>query len=61
MTDRHKINVLFCEDNHGDIRLAREVMEETGIQVILNTVRNGEETMAYLRQQKTTRTMCALI
>jgi chemotaxis family two-component system response regulator Rcp1 len=45
------LEVLLVEDNLGDIRLLQEAFKEAKTKVRLHVVRDGEEAMAFLRQQ----------
>jgi chemotaxis family two-component system response regulator Rcp1 len=46
-----KVEVLLVEDNPGDIRLIQEAFHEGEMSSNLNVARDGEQAMAYLRQQ----------
>jgi chemotaxis family two-component system response regulator Rcp1 len=46
-----KLEVLLVEDNPGDIRLIQEAFNEGDILSHLNVTRDGEQAMAYLRQE----------
>jgi chemotaxis family two-component system response regulator Rcp1 len=48
-----KLEVLLVEDNPGDIRLIQEAFNEGDILSHLNVTRDGEQAMAYLRQEGT--------
>ena len=43
--------ILLVEDNPADIRLLREAFKEGGFSGHLNIVRDGEQAMAFLRQE----------
>lgn len=43
--------ILLVEDNPGDVRLAQEALRDSKIPSRLNVVSDGEEAMAFLRQQ----------
>jgi chemotaxis family two-component system response regulator Rcp1 len=45
------IDILLVEDNEGDARLFREVLQETNRTVRLHVVSDGLEAMAFLRYQ----------
>ncbi len=45
------MKILLVEDNEGDVRLTREALKDTNVQVQLLVVTDGEEAMTYLRQQ----------
>lgn len=45
------VEVLLVEDNPGDVRLTLEAFREGKVLNKLNVVEDGEEAMAYLRQQ----------
>ena len=50
--DRHlDLQVLLVEDDPGDVRLVREAVQDSGAPIQLSTVGDGEEAMAYLRQE----------
>jgi two-component system, chemotaxis family, response regulator Rcp1 len=46
-----KVEVLLVEDNPGDIRLLQEAFKEGEATSHLNITRDGEQAMAYLRQE----------
>jgi chemotaxis family two-component system response regulator Rcp1 len=46
-----KAEVLLVEDNPGDIRLIQEAFHEGEVSSHLNIARDGEQAMAYLRQE----------
>jgi chemotaxis family two-component system response regulator Rcp1 len=48
-----KVEVLLVEDNPGDIRLIQEAFKEGEVYSHLNVTRDGEQAMAYLRQEGT--------
>jgi two-component system, chemotaxis family, response regulator Rcp1 len=48
-----KVEVLLVEDNPGDIRLIQEAFKEGEVYSHLNITRDGEQAMAYLRQEGT--------
>lgn len=50
---RKKVEILLVEDNPADIRLIQEAFKEGGIFSHLNITRDGEQAMAYLRQEGT--------
>jgi two-component system, chemotaxis family, response regulator Rcp1 len=43
--------ILLVEDNPGDVRLTREAMREGKVLVDLSVVGDGEEALAFLRQE----------
>lgn len=45
------VEILLVEDNPGDIRLIQEAFKESGFTNNLNIIRDGEEALAYLRQE----------
>jgi len=47
------VEILLVEDNLGDIRLIQEAFKEGGISSHLNIVRDGEQALAFLRQEGT--------
>lgn len=46
------IEILLVEDNPGDVRLTTEVLREAKVYNHLNTVRDGEEALAFLFRRK---------
>jgi chemotaxis family two-component system response regulator Rcp1 len=46
--DKSIINILWVEDNVGDILLIKEAFNEAGVRHRLNVVNDGEEAMDYL-------------
>lgn len=48
---REPIEILLVEDNPGDIRLIQEAFKESGFSSHLNIARDGEQALAFLRQQ----------
>ena len=51
LTQCKKAEVLLVEDNPGDIRLIQEAFKDGEISSHLNITRDGEQAMAYLRQE----------
>jgi chemotaxis family two-component system response regulator Rcp1 len=45
------VEILLVEDNPGDIRLLQEAFKEGGLMCRLNITRDGEQAMAYLRNE----------
>lgn len=45
------VEILLVEDNPGDIRLIQEAFKEGGISSRLNIARDGEQALAFLRQE----------
>jgi CheY-like chemotaxis protein len=45
------VDILLVEDNEGDARLAKEAMRDSKIRNILHHVADGEEAMAFLRNE----------
>ncbi|MGQ0617541.1 MAG: response regulator [Acidimicrobiia bacterium] len=45
------IDILLVEDDPGDILITREALADSKLANVLNVVNNGEEALAYLRQQ----------
>jgi CheY-like chemotaxis protein len=45
------IDVLLVEDNPGDVRLTQEAFREANEAIRLHVTRDGEEAIAFLRQQ----------
>lgn len=50
-TNRSPVEILLVEDNPGDVRLAQEALKEGKICNNLHIVEDGEEAMAFLRQE----------
>ena len=48
---KRPVEILLVEDNPGDVRLTEEVLREAKIATKLNTVRDGEEAMAFVRRE----------
>lgn len=48
---RERVEILLVEDNPGDIRLIQEAFEEGGFSGHLNVTRDGEQALAFLRQE----------
>jgi chemotaxis family two-component system response regulator Rcp1 len=46
-----RAEILLVEDNPGDIRLMQEVFQESGFFSNLNITRDGEQALAFLRQE----------
>jgi CheY-like chemotaxis protein len=46
-----RVEILLVEDNPGDIRLIQEAFKEGGFSSNLNITRDGEQAMAFLRQE----------
>ncbi len=45
------VEILLVEDNPGDVRLTQEVFKEGKVRNRMSVVLNGEEAMAFLRQE----------
>ncbi len=45
------LHILFVDDNPGDRDLAQEAFGETGLNVLLHTVCDGDEALAFLRRE----------
>ncbi len=45
------VDILLVEDNPGDVRLTREALEESPLDIELHVVRDGVEAMAFLRRE----------
>ncbi len=45
------IEVLYVEDNPGDVRLTREALAQSKLQIRLATVGDGVEALAFLRRE----------
>jgi CheY-like chemotaxis protein len=50
MTNR-QVEILLVEDNEDDIVIIQEVFADMKLASIVNTVRDGEEALAYLRRK----------
>jgi chemotaxis family two-component system response regulator Rcp1 len=48
---RKPVEILLVEDNPGDIRLIQEAFKESGFASHLNITRDGEQALAFLRQE----------
>ena len=48
---RNPIRILLVEDNPGDVRLTREALKDGKVENPLDTVKDGVEALAYLRQE----------
>ncbi len=48
---RRPVEILLVEDNPGDIRLMEEAFKESGFSSHLNIARDGEQALAFLRQE----------
>jgi two-component system, chemotaxis family, response regulator Rcp1 len=48
---RRPARVLLVEDNEADVRLTREALRESGDEVRLSSVGDGEQALAYLRRE----------
>lgn len=48
-----RAEILLVEDNPGDIRLIQEAFQESGFSSNLNVTRDGEQALAFLRQEGT--------
>lgn len=46
-----RLELLLVEDNQGDVVLVREALKASPIQVSLHVVTDGEEALAFIRQQ----------
>jgi len=46
-----RLALLLVEDNQGDIVLVREALKASPVQVSLHVVTDGEEALAFIRQQ----------
>ncbi|RVX44667.1 response regulator receiver domain-containing protein [Nonomuraea polychroma] len=51
MTEWRPIEVLLVEDDQGDILLTKEAFDYNKVRNRLNVVNDGEQAMAYLRQE----------
>ena len=51
VTEARPIEILLVEDNPGDVRLTREGLRQTTVKHRLHVVADGEEAMAFLRQE----------
>lgn len=50
-TNSRRMRILVVEDNPGDIRLLKEAIDNAGIPSHVDSVDNGEDAIAFLRQQ----------
>jgi len=50
-TQRNPVEILLVEDNPGDVRLTQEALKEGKICNNLHVVEDGEEALAFLRQE----------
>lgn len=48
---RQPIEILMVEDNPGDVRLTEEALKENKVHNNLHVVEDGEDAMAFLRQE----------
>lgn len=48
MTSGRPIEILLVDDNPGDVDLTREMIAESKVRNVINTVSDGAEAMAYL-------------
>jgi two-component system, response regulator len=46
-----KVEILLVEDNEDDLVIIQEVFEDMKLASIVNTVRDGEEALAYLQRK----------
>lgn len=46
------VRILLVEDNVADADLARELLEETGVECVLETVRDGEEATELIQDRR---------
>jgi len=51
MFNEGPVEILLVEDNPGDVRLTREIFKECNVPHVLHVVKDGEEAMAFLRQE----------
>ena len=49
--EQERRRILLVEDNPADVRLTQEVLRESKMEVTLDVVRDGEQAIAFLRQQ----------
>jgi chemotaxis family two-component system response regulator Rcp1 len=47
----HPIEILLVEDNPGDVRLAREALQDAKVRNTLHWVDNGQKAMDFLRKE----------
>jgi chemotaxis family two-component system response regulator Rcp1 len=50
-SSKRPVEILLVEDNPGDVRLTEEVLREAKVATKLNTVKDGEEAMAFVRRE----------
>lgn len=48
---RDPVNILLVEDNPGDVRLTREALQESDLEVSLQVARDGEEALEVLQRR----------
>jgi two-component system, chemotaxis family, response regulator Rcp1 len=53
--------ILLVEDNEGDVRLTREALREADVDVELIAVRDGEEAIRFLRDERAVRPAIVLL
>ena len=53
MHDRPTITILLVEDDPGDVELTQQALSESQLKFDLRVVSNGEEALAFLRQEGT--------
>lgn len=49
--NREPVEILLVEDNEDDIIIVQEAFADTKLAYVINTVRDGEEALAYLRRE----------
>jgi CheY-like chemotaxis protein len=47
----HQVEILLVEDNEDDLVIIQEVFADMKLATIVNTVRDGEEALAYLQRK----------
>lgn len=50
MVEQRQMNVLIVEDNHGDARMVRELVEETGMPTKITLVGDGEGAIRFMER-----------
>ena len=50
--ENRPIEILLVEDSRGDATLMREIFKQSRFPIHLNVARDGEDALAYLRQQE---------
>ena len=51
MNDDQPIEILFVDDNPGDVRLTLEVLKDARVRNHMSMVKDGVEALAFLRRE----------